>query len=65
MTDSKAQFTIYRAYHGTVTVGGNILLSVHGIGTVELQCLLPDDSTSYVRLNDVMYVLKLQHSLFS
>ena len=65
ITDSKTQFTTYRAHHGTVTVGGNILLSVHGIGTVELQYLLPDDSMSHVHLNDVMHIFKLQHSFFS
>jgi len=36
ITDSKAQFTTYRAHYGTITVGGNIPLSIYGIGTVEL-----------------------------
>ena len=65
MTDSIAHFTFYRAIHGTVTVGGNISLPKLGISLIQLQCLLPDDSTSHVRLYDILHIPQLGHSLFS
>jgi hypothetical protein len=44
MTCDIGQFDTIKSCYGTVTVGGNTFLQVEGIGTVLLNCLLPDSS---------------------
>src|SRR5437868_13422277 len=59
------QFDTIKPYHGTVKVGGNVLLQAEGKGTVRLNCLLPDGSLNLILLKDVLYVPTLCHNLFS
>lgn len=62
MTDQIAQFTYLTPHHGIVRVGGNSELLSEGIGTVLLSTRT---AATTVRLNNVLYVPTLGHSLLS
>ena len=46
-------------------VGGDHLLSYEGKGTCILYPLLPDGSSTIIRLRDVLFVSSLKHDLLS
>ena len=71
MTDQIGQFICLTPHHGIVRVGGNSELRSEGVGTVLLSCLSTDSDNvdsgvvTSVRLNNVLYVPTLGHSLLS
>jgi len=66
MTSDIGQFERFEQSHGAVSVGGGNTLSVEGLGTVLLDCILPNNNVhNVVRLNSVLYVPSFGHSLLS
>jgi len=64
-TSDIGKFETLKPYHGIVTVGGNTPLQATGIGSVIINCLLPDGKINPLRLTEVLYVPSLNHNLFS
>jgi len=65
MTSDVGKFETLKPYHGIVTVGGNTPLQATGIGSVIINCLLPDGRINPLCLTEVLYVPSLNHNLFS
>jgi len=65
MTSDLDKFETIIANHGTVKVGGGVILVHEGKGTCLVHPLLPDGTTTTVRLVNVLYVPTLGHSLLS
>jgi len=65
MTSDIGKFHTITPQAGVVRVGGNNFLPVAGIGSVILNTALSNGPTSYLRLDNVLYVPSLHHNLFS
>ena len=65
MTSNLELFEVIQKDHGTVKVGGNHLLEYEGKGTCILHPLLPDGTSTTVRLMNVLYIPQLGHNLLS
>ena len=65
MTSDIGKFEALKPHHGIVTVSGNTPLQATGIGSVIINCLLPDGKINPLRLTEVLYVPSLNHNLFS
>ena len=65
MTSNIVLFEVIQNDHGTVEVGDNHLLEYEGKGTCILDPLLPDGTSTTVRLMNILYVPQLGHNLLS
>ena len=65
ITSTIGNFETLRSDNRTLKVGGDHLLSDEGKGTCILHPLLPDGSSTIIRLRDVLFVPSLKHDLLS
>ena len=65
MTSTIGNFETLQSDNGTVKVGGDHLLRYEGKSTCILHPLLPDGSSTVIRLRDVLFVPSLKHDLLS
>jgi len=65
MTSDIGVFEHIQPHQGVVGVGGGGTLLAEGIGSVLLNCILPDGTSHLSRLNAVLYIPTLGHSLVS
>jgi len=65
MTSDIGVFEHIQPHQGLVGVGGGSTLPAEGIGSVLLNCILPDGTSHLSRLNAVLYIPTLGHSLVS
>jgi len=54
-----------KPHHGNVSVEGGKTLPVKGVGSVLLNCILPNNHTCSMWLTSVLYIPSLCHSLVS
>ena len=65
MTSNLEHFEHFTLHHGTVEVGGNHFLEYEGKGTCLVHPLLPDGTSTTVKLMNVLYVPSLGHNLIA